>query len=188
MENAAKIDPRIEQVAEMIGKRAENLFLSRRMLCTEAVLVALNEGLGGDLTVDMAVRLASGFPMGIGDKGCTCGALTGSVLALGLFINPEQPSAADRKNARDAAAEIHDYFKSRFGSTCCRVLTKKVKNDKKAHFRQCADMTADSAATAARQILEKRPELLDRINQEGLKNRDTRMGGLLKKVFRKYSI
>ncbi|MCE5190569.1 MAG: C-GCAxxG-C-C family protein [Actinomycetia bacterium] len=35
-----------------------------------------------------AIKLASGFPVGIGTGGCTCGALSGGVMVLGLVGSP----------------------------------------------------------------------------------------------------
>jgi len=52
---------------------------------------------------------------------------------------------------------LHDNFRMIHGATCCRVLTKNVKNDKKAHFRQCAELTANSAEMAARLVLSENP-------------------------------
>ncbi len=45
-----------EQLALMIGKRAENLYLTGQLLCSEAVLVVMNRGLGGGLPEGMDIR------------------------------------------------------------------------------------------------------------------------------------
>ena len=78
---------------------------------------------------------------------------------------------------RDTSRQLHDAFKAANGTTCCRVLSKKVRNDKKAHFQQCADFTAQAAEMAARMVLEKRPELIGQVNDEFLVKRQSALGG-----------
>ncbi|MEJ2040676.1 MAG: C-GCAxxG-C-C family protein, partial [Desulfosarcinaceae bacterium] len=69
-----------EALIAQIRQRAHNLYQTRQMLCTEAVLVALNHGLGGDLTEAQAVAMAAPFCAALGVSGCLCGALSGAVL------------------------------------------------------------------------------------------------------------
>ena len=76
-----------EGLPETIRQRAFNLMSIGRMMCSEAVLSALNQGLCGGLSPDIAMKVASGFPEGIGGSGCTCGSLTGGVISLGLFLS-----------------------------------------------------------------------------------------------------
>jgi len=84
------IDPGINQsiyeISRSIGQRAGNLFLTRQLWCSGAVLVVLNRVLNGDLTQDQAIRLAAGMGEGMGNAGCICGGLNGGALALGLFL------------------------------------------------------------------------------------------------------
>jgi hypothetical protein len=54
----------------LIGARAKNLFLSRQMYCSEAVLVTLNQGLRGSLEEYQALALAAPFSEGVGKSGC----------------------------------------------------------------------------------------------------------------------
>jgi C_GCAxxG_C_C family probable redox protein len=35
--------------------------------------------------------MASGFPVGIGGSGCTCGAIAGGVMAIGMFFGRTSP-------------------------------------------------------------------------------------------------
>ena len=62
-----------EELAVIIRQRTFNLMSTGRMMCSEAVLSVLNQGLGGGLPPDVAMKVASGFPEGIGSSGCTCG-------------------------------------------------------------------------------------------------------------------
>ncbi|MBU0544075.1 MAG: C-GCAxxG-C-C family protein [Proteobacteria bacterium] len=152
------------------------------MLCTEAVVVTLNNSLGGGLTDAQAVAMAAPFCMGLGESGCLCGALSGAVMATGLFLGKDSPYR-NRSDMRDSARQLHDAFKTSNGATCCRVLTKKVKHDKKDHLRQCANLTAEAAEMAARLILQKRPELIDSLNKGFIVKRETRIGGALLRLF-----
>lgn len=61
-------------------------------------MYVLNEGLRGGLQAEFAVRLASGFGEGIGKTGCMCGAFSGAVMGLGLFLG--------RKDLTGEAAEM----------------------------------------------------------------------------------
>ena len=62
---------------------------------------------------------------------------------------------------RRESAAIHEAFTARHKSSCCRVLTKHVKNDASAHMAQCAALTGYGAELAVFSILRLRPELLD---------------------------
>ena len=171
-----------EAVISQIRERARNLFKTRQMLCTEAVVVTLNNSLDGGLTEAQAVALTAPFCMGLGDSGCMCGALSGAVMAAGLFLGKGQPYR-NRRDLRESARQLHDAFKASNGATCCRVLTKKVNHNKKDHLRQCADLTAESAEMAARLILQKRPELIDRLNKEFIAKRESGIGGALLRLY-----
>ena len=149
--------PEGERVAR-VSDLAREFYVSRRMLCAEAVVAALNQELGGGLSEDQALSLGAPFCVAMGDSGCVCGALSGAVLASGLFLGEDDPRSK-RRRMRAGARRLHDEFKAAHGATCCRVLSRKVKGDSRAHFAQCAEFTAQAAASAARLILEKRPEL-----------------------------
>jgi C_GCAxxG_C_C family probable redox protein len=170
-----------EQLAAIIGKRAENLYLTGQLLCSEAILAAINRGLRGGLAEGMDIRLASALPIGIGESGCTCGALSGAALALGLFLGRDRPGS-NGKQTMSAANILHDRFKGLFGSTCCRVLTQKVKQDPKKHFKQCAKITGQTAELAALLILERRPELADDADLAYLEAKDSWLGSKLRKL------
>lgn len=171
-----------EQLARTIGERAENLYLTGQLLCSEAVLVVLNKGLGGDLTDDVAIRLASALPVGLGNSGCICGALSGASLAVGLFLGRSRPASPDESEALKAANVVHDRFKEMFGATCCRVLTRKVKGNDMEHFQQCARLTGQAAEMAALVILEKAPALVEKAEIDYLETRDSRLRGMLRRL------
>jgi C_GCAxxG_C_C family probable redox protein len=172
-----------ETVIEQIRERARNLYKTRQLLCTEAVVVALNHGLDGGLTEAQAVAMSAPFCMGLGESGCMCGALSGAVMVTGLILGEDHPYR-NRLDMRDSARQLHDAFKASNGATCCRVLSKKVEHDKKVHFRQCSDLTAEAAEMAARLILQKRPELIGRLNKEFIAKKKSGIGVALARLHR----
>ncbi len=172
-----------EALVRVIGSRARNLLETGQLFCSEAVLTVLNRGLGGGLPEELAIRLAAALPQGLGDSGCTCGALSGGALALGLFLGRDRPGARDNKRAMPAANLLHENFRNAFGSSCCRVLTRKVKGNPKAHLLQCAHFTGDAAEMAARIILETHPELIENADWDYLRQEDTRIGSKVKQLF-----
>lgn len=170
-----------ERLARLIGKRAENLYLTGQLLCSEAILAVMNRGLRGGLPEGMDVRLASALPIGIGESGCTCGALSGAALAMGLFLGRDRPGS-NGKQAMSAANLLHNRFKGLFGSTCCRVLTQKVKHHPKEHFRQCGTITGQTAEVAALLVLERRPELADSADLAYLEAMDSWLGSKVRQL------
>lgn len=156
--SAAAIDPPgpvdpPDPVVEAIRRRAENLFATRQLLCAEAVLHAVAEVLGGPLSPDQAAALGTPFCQGMGGAGCTCGALSGAVAAVGLFRGrPER--GAGGAGGRALARRLHDRFRADCGATCCRVLVRAVQHDKAAHFARCRALTGKGAELAARALLD----------------------------------
>jgi C_GCAxxG_C_C family probable redox protein len=173
--------PQIELV-KAIGFRAENLFATRQLECAEAVLTVLNRALGGGLSESAAVSLASGLCNGLGGSGCTCGALSGAVVAIGLFLGRRGPGIGNGRKVRAAAGELHDAFRQRFGATCCRVLTKSAEIDSEEHFRRCAERTGRAAQLAAESVLRHRPELAEGVDWAYLRKTDSAMRGRLRRL------
>ena len=172
-----KSESSAEALVARIMARARNLYQTRQLLCAEAVLVALNKGLDGGLTDMQATALAAPFSVALGDSGYLCGALSGAVIGSGLLLGQDH-AYRHRKAIRNSARELHDAFKLANGATCCRVLCKKVSHDKRAHFDQCADLTARAAEMAARQILRVRPDLITMSDRVFLSRRQSVMGGV----------
>jgi C_GCAxxG_C_C family probable redox protein len=200
----------IEELSRLIGRKAHGLFASGKMLCSPAVLAALNQGLGGGLDPELLLRLSGGLTQGLGGAGCLCGALSAATLALGLFLGNGKKSGRGARRLSSAAKELHDQFKAAqglgfqmvspeapvtgqaalspdplrrrrpAGSTCCRVLTKKVKHDPKLHTAQCAALSGQAAEIAARLILTQRPELAPRADLNYLSAPEPRNNGFKK--------
>lgn len=170
-----------EVLIHQIKDRALGLYQTRQMLCTEAVLSAINNGLDGGLTKDQALAMAAPFSAAMGETGCLCGALSGAVMATGLMLGKDHVHW-HRKAMRENARRLHDEFKVVNGATCCRALTRKVRRDKKAHFQHCAHLTAQAAEMAARLILEHRPDLARQGNKPHKISRKSPILGLIRRI------
>ena len=129
-----------------LRRKAEDLYRSGQFLCSEAILFTFNEALGNPLPQE-AVRLASGFPVGmgaIGTGGCTCGALAGGVMVLGMVYGRSNPGD-EAPLVLGKAKELHDWFKNEKHSTCCRVLLGHLEFGSPDHINQCVSFTGDVA-------------------------------------------
>jgi C_GCAxxG_C_C family probable redox protein len=180
-------DPQAEALIAQIKKRAGNLYQTRQLLCTEAVVVTLNKALNGRLSDAQAVAVAAPFSVALGDSGCICGALSGAVLACGLLVGNDQPYH-HRQSMRKSARQLHDAFKATNGATCCRVLSRSVRHDRQAHFQQCANLTASAAEMAARLILYHGPVLIQCTENGFLDKVDTKIGAIMTRLFRFVSL
>jgi C_GCAxxG_C_C family probable redox protein len=145
-----------EALISAIRQEALNLYYAQKYWCSEAVLVALNRGLEGGLNDSQAIAMAAPFSRAMGESGCLCGALSGAVMGAGLLLGQDYPYWR-RKQMRSCARRLHDGFFAANGSTCCRVLSRKVKHDRKAQKKHCADLVATAAVLAAQLVIEKRP-------------------------------
>lgn len=173
-----------DELAGLVGERAGNLFSAHGLSCSEAVLVVLDKGFGGGLGIEAALGLGSGFGGGIGGAGCVCGALSGVVAALGLFLGPGRWPGHDKKAFRLMVAGLHDRFRERSGSTCCRQLIAdfRGKRTERKHF--CADLTVWAAREAALLILANRPELAGTADRSYLSGSDSRFSALAERLLK----
>lgn len=132
-------------------ERAEKLYLDGDYLCSEAVFTVVNDYLGNPLPPE-AVKLASGFPVGMGTAGCTCGALSGGIMALGIEFGRTQPKGEMPEMFR-VSKELHDEFKTKFRSTCCRVLIKDFEFGGLEHIQQCTYLTGQATEMVMKKII-----------------------------------
>jgi len=89
--------------------------------CSQAVLSAYAEDFGLDR--DTALKIAGGFGGGMGATGCTCGALTGAIMAIGLKYRGAESGNSEAKMKTYAAVQkAMRLFEERNGSTLCRDL------------------------------------------------------------------
>lgn len=176
------LDHRCETLINKIRQRAENLFMTRQLMCSEAVLTVLNQGLKGGLAPEIAVRITSGLPEGFGGCGCTCGALSGGIIALGLFLGRNGPGILNNRTVYTASKELHGHFKIKFGSTCCRVLIKSIELGTKRHFEFCARHVGEVSEQTARIVLNHKPGQLELADWTYLNQTDTKMSTRIKRL------
>ena len=132
-----------------ISKRARELFDSKQHNCSESAFMAFNELLGGGLEPLTAAKIATGLGGGLGASGGTCGALTGCVLALGILAE-ENPSIPRKKTIYPMAAGLQERFRERFGSCCCKDLTRDKGDEQRAY---CSTLVAAAAEMCAKMLL-----------------------------------
>ena len=144
---------RKEQLIEDARQTAEDYFRRGDYFCSEAVLTTINNALGQKFSPEI-VRMASGFPIGIGKSGCLCGAVSGGVMALGLAYGRTEPGA-DMPDSFPNNAALHDYIKEEYGSTCCRVLTKDFDDfGSEERAEHCIQITGEVAAWVMENFIE----------------------------------
>jgi len=169
-----------ETLVNKIRERTENLFMTRQLMCSEAVLTVLNQGLKGGLAPEIAVRITSGLPEGFGRSGCTCGALSAGVIALGLFMGRNGPGILNNRTVYAASRELHERFKTKFGFTCCRALTKNIEPGTKHHFKFCVRHAGEVSEQTARIILDHDPERLELADWKYLNQTDSKISTRIK--------
>jgi C_GCAxxG_C_C family probable redox protein len=171
-----------EDIIKLVGQRAENLYENHKLCCSESLLLVLNHGFEGGLTSGQAKQLGAGFCGGMGDAGCTCGALSGAIMGLGLLVGPHAKSGPSKKKFRALSKKMHDRFHKKFSSTCCRVLIEPYDKDKKGRSHFCSTLTATTAVLAAELLLEFDPKLAKHAQKDFLASKDSKISGFLKKL------
>ena len=171
-----------DEIVLLVRKRAENLFKDLKLCCSEALLLVLNHGFNGGLTSEQAKQLGAGFCGGMGEAGCTCGALSGAIMGLGLLVGPHAKDGLSKKRFRQLARKMHDRFHEKFTSTRCRVLIKDFNRNSKARTQFCADLTGITAEIAAQLLLEAQPYLAQHVQVEYLAGRDSKFSRFFKKL------
>jgi len=170
------------EIIKLARQRAENLFTNHRFCCSEALLLVLNHGFNGGLSSEQAAQLGSGFCGGMGEAGCTCGALSGAVMGLGLLLGPHAKEGMSKKKFRQLAKTMHDLFHQEFSSTCCRMLIEPFVSDKKGRSKFCTNLTGTATALAVEILVDARPDLLLRAQKDYLSQRDSKISGFFKNL------
>lgn len=175
-------DHYLEELAALAGQRAENFFKEHGLSCSETTLLVINLGFAGGLTTEQALNLGSGFGGGIGGAGCVCGALSGAVMALGLFLGPVGKNGLGNKKFRQLVGRFHESFREESGNVCCRDLIADFREDRKGRALFCRDLTGRCTAEAVKIILKERPALAERANLGFLQAHDSAAAVVMKKI------
>lgn len=106
--------------------------------CCQAVIIAASEFYSIPVQPDI-MAAASMFGGGMG-SGCSCGALTGMIMASGVFEQYGSHPLGDK-----LPGELHDEFKNQFGATCCRVIKSRRGSLANIGNRACIELTSKAA-------------------------------------------
>ena len=138
---------------ERIRKIAEDYYRNGDFYCSEAVVKTIIDEFQIDVSEDV-IKMASGFPVGMGGMGCTCGALTGGVMAIGLVYGRSQGKDPKGNKAMELSAKLYQIFCERHKVSCCKVLTRGMEKGSPEHMEQCIAFTGEMAYEAAKIIAE----------------------------------
>lgn len=138
---------------EKIRKIAEDYYRNGDFYCSEAVVKTIIDEFQIDVSEDV-IKMASGFPVGMGGMGCTCSALTGGVMAIGLVYGRSQGKDPKVNKAMELSAKLYQIFCERHKVSCCKVLTRGMEKGSPEHMEQCIAFTGEMAYEAAKIIAE----------------------------------
>lgn len=125
------------QLKQVIMEKAANYFAGGYNCC-QSVLLAANDVWSLDISRDL-IAAAHFFRNGMA-SGCSCGALVGMEMTLGVIQERKGVVIKPR-----AAKQLHDVFVNSMGSSCCRVLRKKQGLIARTTHQGCKDITAEAA-------------------------------------------
>lgn len=143
-----------DELLDRVQEEAEELFRNGTYFCSEAVVQTINELLDKPYADDV-VKLASGFPIGLGKAGCLCGAVSGGQMALGMVYGRVENQPMNDKMFAKASA-LHDYIKEEYKSTCCRVITHQWQGDdfkSQSRKNHCYTITGKVARWVANEFI-----------------------------------
>lgn len=113
--------PKEEILKELEEKAAK--YMPMYLACSSASFAALNEQF--NLKADNAIRPLMPFAGGIAGRGETCGAVAGSLLALGFVFEPSDQTGTKKPGSSNKfGGMFFDRFTKAFGSTRCREVVK----------------------------------------------------------------
>jgi len=135
-----------------IGEVADGYVRSGQLYCPEAIVKAINDGFRAGFP-DTVIRLASGLSYGMGGAGCSCAAVTGGVLAIGMIFGRREPGDPGVDRCLGLCRELHTIFSGRHGFVCCRSLTYGMRLQSPEQVQQCIAFTGEVAEETAKIIL-----------------------------------
>ena len=134
---------------ERIKQISEKYYRDGDFFCSEAVVKTIRDEFELDVSDD-AIAMASSFPVGVGGAECICGAVVGGSMAIGMVFGRTKAKDKSVQKSMSLSKELHDTFKERNKTLCCRILTKGMKKGDKEHMKQCIRFTGEVAADTAR--------------------------------------
>lgn len=110
-------------------------YFQNGLYCSEAILRGFNEAYKLGYPDDQ-YKIATAFGAGLGESGCSCGAVTGAVMVLSLIAGRNHNYESERLSFT-VTNELHDKFRQRYKAMCCRVLTKDFEWNSAEHKFNC---------------------------------------------------
>ncbi len=110
--------------------------------CSESVMRGFNDAYHLGLPAT-AYGIAAPFGGGMSGARCACGGVTGGLMALGLA----RGGVTSGPPVSEAGRALHDRFVARFGSVCCRELTRDHAWDSPERRRACQAYVRFAAET-----------------------------------------
>jgi len=92
--------------------------------CAQSVLLALYQHIEPRAQNDLIPKIASAFGGGIGRCGSVCGALSGSIMAVGIKYGSNEVDREKLMKLYAHAAKLYKQFENEHGTTMCRDLVK----------------------------------------------------------------
>ncbi len=135
-----------------VRQTAEKYYKNGDFYCSEAVVKTIKDVFTLPLSDDV-VAMASGFPVGMGGSGCTCGAVSGGIMALGMIFGRTQAKDKKVNKMMKLSKELHDTFQKRHKTLCCRALTRDMRLGSSKHMQQCISLTGEVAEEVAKIII-----------------------------------
>ena len=132
-----------------LRKDAESLYRNGDFYCSESVVKVIKDYFNPPYGDDI-IKLASGFPVGIGGSMCTCGAINAGVMCISMFFGRDQPKGKEVKNAMNLSKELYDEFTKKHKVACCKILTRGKILGSSEHIIHCVEMTGEIAEITGR--------------------------------------
>jgi C_GCAxxG_C_C family probable redox protein len=133
---------------KLIRDEAGGLYRDGSYFCSEAIISTIRKHIDPEMP-ERTIAMGSGFPVGMGGSGCSCGAVAGGVIVLGYFFGRVNPRDTDVDNAMELSKELHDSFQANHNVLCCKILTNEMVLGSKRHMEQCVAFTGEVAMKTA---------------------------------------
>ncbi|WP_305768722.1 C-GCAxxG-C-C family (seleno)protein [Candidatus Epulonipiscium viviparus] len=134
--------------------------------CAEAIIKTIRDTFEIDIS-DQIITLATGSSKGISHAGCTCIAISGIVMALGMVFDRTDTIDADVSYTLDLAQKLHDRFCSQHPLPCHHISIRDLDPNLNTHTQQCIHFTCEIACEITRIICrDKNISIIDNINAD----------------------
>ena len=130
-----------QEISTEMRNKAGNYF-KEGYNCAEAIFLTYRELLAPEMDPAL-VSLFTGFGSGVGESGCMCGALTGSIAALNM-LKGRTSNQVSRDEAYQLAREFTEKFTEKYGVTWCRVLNPHP-FETREHLINCLKITGNTS-------------------------------------------